>query len=318
MIIERREGWGILQYDTLRHRFSYKNNENEAIPYAQSPVVLNCDLTMKCNMACEHCVTKDFTRYIDQDLVTSTEMIKWINESPFMVVVITGGEPFLAGCENKLITLLRQIEGKGLIIDTNGTITPNKSVIDSILKTHTLIRVSWDSIRPQDEICLRHKKRDTLRNREINKRYYYKKVEMIKSLRSQSIDVAVQTVVHKKNLNSIIEMPSLLHEYSIKQWYIQRLIPSHLIADKGSFRISDSEYNKIITKLVQKCSEKEIECITKKDRRHNCVFLLVGNGLLYTQGEKLRQKILLGNIRSTKIRYFYYVSSSEHSVRYYG
>jgi hypothetical protein len=45
--------------------------------------------------------------------------------------------------------------------------------------------------------------------------------------------------------------------------------------------------------------------------------MLVGDGFLYTQGEKPRQKIPLGRIGSD-IRYFEYISSADHAERYYG
>ena len=310
MIIEREEGWGKLRYDTLTHQFSrVQKNGKDAIPYARDPVVLNVDLTMKCNMACKHCVTKDFGQM--EDLVISTKVIDWINESPFMVMVITGGEPFLTEYENQLTTLLREVHGKGLIVDTNGTILPSDSVINAILETNTLVRISWDSSRPQDEIYFRQAKPQ---NRSME--YYYKKLDMVRRLRAEGINVAVQSVIHKKNLSSITDMPAKLREFSIKQWYIQRFIPSYKASD-GSFEVSSSKHNEVTTELIEKCRRENIECITKKDRRHNSVVLLVGDGFLYTQGEKPRQKIPLGTIQS-EVRYFEYVSLSDHSERYYG
>lgn len=310
MIIQRQEGWGILRYDTLKHQFSrVQSNGKDAIPYAREPVVLNVDLTMKCNMACKHCVTKDFVQ--TEDLIISKKIIEWINKSPFMVAVITGGEPFLTEYENQLMTLLREIHSRGLIVDTNGTILPSDSVIKIILETNTLVRISWDSSRPQDEIYFRKAKPQ---NRSVE--YYYKKVDMIRRLRAEGINVAIQSVIHKKNLNTITDMPAKLHEFSIKQWYIQRFIPSHKASD-ATFEVGTSKHNEVTAELIEKCRRENIECITKKDRRHNSVVLLVGDGCLYTQGEKPRQKILLGTIES-EIRYFEYVSLSDHSERYYG
>jgi MoaA/NifB/PqqE/SkfB family radical SAM enzyme len=311
MIINRKEEWGVLQYDTLSHRFSYvKKDGVDAIPYTQNPVLLNLDLTMKCNMHCKHCVTKDFGEM--EDLEVSTKMIRWINKTPFMVVVITGGEPFLTEYQDKLITLLRGIRNKGLIIDTNGTITPSEAIIKWIKKTNTLVRVSWDSVRPQDEICLRQGGESEVNNIEM----YYKKLRRIRDLYSKGISIAIQSVLHKKNITSLNDMPSMLLKYSIKKWYIQRLIPSYLAAN-GNYGVDEIKYNRIINRLKQECKKKGIECIFKKDRRHNCVFLLVGKGLLYTQGEKPRQKVFLAEIKN-EFRYFDYVSSSDHSERYYG
>jgi MoaA/NifB/PqqE/SkfB family radical SAM enzyme len=315
MIIEREETWGKLRYDISQHRFScVPSDEKDATPYADRPVVLNVDLTMKCNMDCLHCVAKDFGEI--EDLRISKRLLNWINRSDFMVVVITGGEPLLPEYEKQLITLLQETRGKGLVVDTNGTIFPSHSVIETILDTSALVRVSWDSIRVYDETYFRRVKLDTRHGEEINKEYFNRKVDTMLRLQDAGVNVAVQTVVHKKNIGSLEYMPAKLREFSIKQWYLQRFIPSRK-ATGENFEVSNDEYDKVTAELINMCHEANIECIKKKDRRHNCVFLLVGDGVLYTQGEKPRQKIRLGTI-DDEIRYFEYVSSADHAERYYG
>jgi hypothetical protein len=59
-----------------------------------------------------------------------------------------------------------------------------------------------------------------------------------------------------------------------------------------------------------------ITCASKRDRRHNCVFLLVGDGAIYTQADKEGRKLFLGRLGEIK-NYFEFVSASEHSCRYY-
>lgn len=315
MIVEREEGWGKLMYDTSQHSFSrIQTNGKDAFPYTLQPVVLNVDLTMKCNMDCMHCVTKDFDQM--EDLVVSAKLVDWINRSPFMVVVITGGEPLLPQYENQLLTLLRDIHNKGLIVDTNGTILPSSSVIKTILDTSTLVRVSLDSTRPQDEIYFRHMNSNSERNQDANLECYYKKVEMIQRLSSVGVNVAVQSVVQKKNIASILNIPEALRKLSVKKWYIQRFIPSYK-ATGEKFEVGNIQYNQVIAELTKRCYGMDIECIAKRDRRHNCVVLLVGDGLLYTQGEKPGQKLRLGTIDSEP-RYFEYISSADHAERYYG
>lgn len=315
MQIERIEKWGKVSYDTSKNRFCWVETDPKGyLPYVQFPVVLNVDLTMRCNMNCMHCVTKDFVR--KEDLVLSKKLIDWINSSPFLVMVVTGGEPFLKEYESQLETLLMETQNKGLIVDTNGTIFPNNSMISALQKRKVLVRISWDSVRSFDEIFFRHAKAGTKKNQKINGDFYYQKIENIKRFRRAGVKVAIQSVIQRKNLSSILDMPAKLKEFRINQWYIQRFIPSHL-AKRRSFEISNLEYDQAVAKLSKKCQEANIECITKKDRRHNCVILLVGTGVLYTQGDRPGEKIQLGTIDS-EIRYFDYVSSADHSERYYG
>lgn len=319
MIIERKEAWGKLRYDISQHRFSYvPTDEKDATPYPDRPVVLNVDLTMKCNMDCLYCVAKDFSKM--EDLVISKKLLNWINRSDFMVVVITGGEPLLPEYEKQLITLLQETRGKGLIVDTNGTIFPSHSVIKTILDTSALVRVSWDSIRSYDETDFRRAKPNTQPEDKINLEYYHRKIDIIQRMRSAGVNVAVQTVIQKyhfKNIYSILDMPSKLRELSVSQWFLQRFIPSYKATSKN-LEVSNDEYGEVTAKLIKRCCEENIDCIVKKDRRHNCVVLLVGDGDLYTQGEKPRQKIPLGTIDDPEIRYFDYMSSADHAERYYG
>lgn len=315
MTVERKEAWGKLRYDTALHRFSCIHTDGkDAIPYAEQPVVLNVDLTMQCNMDCLYCVAKDFGQA--EDLVISKKLLDWIHKSPFMVVVITGGEPLLPEYENQLETILRETRNKGLVVDTNGTIFPSNSVIKTILGTSTLVRVSWDSTRSYDETYFRRAKLSKKPDEETNLEYYHRKIDIIRRLRNSGINVAVQTVIQRKNIISVLDMPKALHELSISQWYLQRFIPSYKAINRG-FEVSNDEYQEITGKLVKRCQGMGIECITKKDRRHNCVVLLVGNGTLYTQAERPGQKIRLGTI-DDEIRYFDYVSSADHAERYYG
>lgn len=315
MIIRRRESWGIIQYDTKMHRFLLEQYiEKDAVPYTNEPVLLNCELTFECNMCCKHCVSKDLREIIKDDLSLSNYLIDWINKSPFMVIVITGGEPLMEEYQSQLLYLLNRIKNKGIIIDTNGTIIPRKEIINIIREKSVLVRVSWDSVRPQDEICLRQRKKDS---DSVNNEIFFEKIEIIKRFISEKVNVAIQSVLHKKNKNSIINIPQQLKKYSINKWYVQRFIPSYLVADQKLYDIESTEYNYIINKLSKKSTDFGIELIAKKDKRHNSVFLLGGKGLVYTQGSEPRQKIYLGNIKSDNIKYFDYVSSSDHSERYY-
>ena len=125
------------------------------MPYAAEPVLLNCYLTLKCNMNCVHCVARDMASFAEQDMDVSERKLARINASPFLVVVVTGGEPFLPESETRLLALLAGLVRQGLVVDTNGTIVPSGEVIKALLHKKVLVRVSLDSPRLQDEASLR-------------------------------------------------------------------------------------------------------------------------------------------------------------------
>lgn len=316
MILRREEPWGEIQYDTVKHSFSYNtNSEIDMVPYSENPVLLNLELTLQCNMDCSHCVAKDFDELVD--LQVNDELIKWINESPFLVIVITGGEPLLPGYEKELVTLLRKIKKKGLIIDTNGTIIPSKLVVNAIRKTNTLVRISWDSVSADIEGTFR-KHRSTLKaSAPENLDCFNKKFELMDFFNREGISYAIQTVLNKSNKNELDKMVDYLGKSLIKKWYIQKFIPAHK-RNRGNIALSKTEYTQITSKLITECKKYDIECVTKKDLRHNCVFLLVGSGILYTQSQAPGKKNPIATIHDPEINYFEFVSAGDHAERYYG
>lgn len=156
-IVRQDQTWGVVRYDILRHAFSYTEKQSRSgEPYANLPVVLNIVITRRCNMNCQYCVAKDFTGIEEPDLVLSPDMVRWINRSPFMVLVLTGGEPLMPPYDEVSIRLIESVRNRGVILDTNGTILPHSSILSCLKEHSVMVRVSMDSIRSEDEIELRH------------------------------------------------------------------------------------------------------------------------------------------------------------------
>lgn len=313
MIIERTEPWGILRYDTQAHRFSYiQRDPKETGPYASEPAVLNVVTTRNCNLDCVHCVAKDFKGIVDQDLVISESLTDWVNASPFMLVVLTGGEPLLPPYDEICRRFIESLTGKGVILDSNGTITPSEQMIRCLVKNDVMIRVSMDSIQPTEEIRLRR-----VRDGQMSRRLYSEKVERIDWLVRSGIYTAVQTVVWRKNTQGLLQMVDWLAEHGIKQWYLQRLIPSHRFKTPPLRHwMTPLDYLKAIEELSRRCAEVGVQCIAKRDLRHNSVYLLMADGLIYTQGSEPGKKVKLGSI-CERFEFFDYVSAADHATRYY-
>lgn len=315
MIIKRKEKWWHLIYDTNDHKFIYKILNMKGIPYMTRPIILNVDLTFKCNMKCSHCVAKDMEILLNKkgctDLIITENLLFKINKSPFMVVVITGGEPLLPDYEDSLIRLIKGLKNKGIIIDTNGSIIPSSDVIKIFKEKDVLVRVSWDIPSPKEEAILRAYPKSAYKS---DLEYLKDKEKIIKYFLKNEIKVAIQSVMHKYNYknNNFYDFPYKLRQLGIEKWYVQRFIPSYK-NKKDAF--DSNEYEVRISKIINICKEANIECYSKRDRRHNSVFLLVRDGELYTQSdERAGEKIYLGKIE--EIDYFEYVSAPDHSARY--
>ena len=314
----RKESWGTLIY-TNEHSFEFKPKKGmKPAPYVSEPLILNIDLTFSCNMQCPHCVAMDMAEQLggreDADLRCSEELLEAINESRFMVVVITGGEPLLNEYRERLIWLIEGIRKKGVIIDTNGTIMPSPQLISLLQKKRAMVRISWDIPDPTAECHLRRYTSGMYQN-DVD--YMLAKESIIEELIRKKVTVSVQSVLHLRNYlnSSMLMFPKKLRALGIKKWYIQRYIPSY--KTRGKYSLSYRKYEKAIKRLTKLAEKENIECITKLDRRHNSVFLLVKDGQLYTQSDEIAgNKVPLGKIGKIS-NFFEYVSAPDHSARYY-
>ena len=316
-MIKRKERWGEVIYDTKKHSFTFKkDNLDYDELYPTRPLVLNVDLTFRCNMACLHCVAEDMANLLGgvegSDLVVNDDLIEKLNKSPFLVIVITGGEPLHPNTKSNLAKLVDGLNKKGVVIDTNGTLSPPDELIDTFIKKDVLIRVSWDIPHPNLETKLRKYPKKMYSN---DMDCMNKKIEFIKTMKKAGVNVAIQTVIHRFNIdnNNLNSFPKKLKQLGINQWYIQRFIPSHKVKNLD---INIKKYEEEVSRLKKISSDIGIQCITKKDRRHNSVFLLVKDGDLYTQSDKNPgEKIKLGKIDN--VNYFDFVSAPDHTARYY-
>jgi len=320
VIIKRPQSWGELRYDTSAHRFLCVVKDTQELPFIRQPVVLNVDLTFKCNLSCRHCVARDMQTVMPDDLCISSRLLKSINDSPFMVVVITGGEPLLPEYGESLSSLVEGIRDKGIIVDSNGTNPLSEQLLRLLRSKEVMVRISLDALRAQDETCLRGvfppSGRPTVRSKKRSIEAYMTKIATINALRSAGVRVSIQSVLHANNRVSLLKLPEVLKHWGIDQLYVQRLIPTASL--KNQYCLDGEKYEETLDAIEAECRRLGVDCISKRDRRHNCVFLLVGNGEVFTQGEKPGEKIRLGRLKDMKRYYFDFVSSSEHSWRYYG
>lgn len=320
MKIKRKEPWGFITYDTSTHDFEIQLNSGDVMtrPYPMNPLVLCAYISFACNMNCKHCVVRDFgiPDHFGETKKYDSKLISAINKSPFMVVNITGGEPLLPKLEPNLIHILTGLRQKGIMIDTNGTITPSKTVLDLIKKKDVLVRISWDTLNPNDEVKLRSFPKGYF---ESNQHYINSKITTLKRLKENGVSVAIQTVISGINCNgnTLNKFPKMLKSLNIDKWYLQRFIPSHKVKDRESLSPSITTYEKITNQLNAICKKNGIFCYSKRDKRHNSVFLLNQDGQLFTQDDDIPgRKICLGSFENV-VNYFETVSHSDHSDRYF-
>ncbi len=241
------------------------------------PLVLNWLITSKCNLQCRYCFATDIT---NKDSIASY-IINYVNQSPYLKVVISGGEPF----QNRVIwSILRKIDHtkKVIVVDTNGTYWFKKSEIKLLKRKRIIIRISLDSTSPRDNERLRCHN---------NGQYFEKIVKNIERLCKDGVHIDLQTVVTKLNIKNLYPLSRMVRYWGIKKWYLQSLLPSGRGQSIGNL----SPTKKSILRESKHFSLDPSRFLVKEDENNRAVVLLNNYGELITEDKK--GNINIGNIR---------------------
>lgn len=240
------------------------------------PLVLNWLITSSCDFRCKYCFATDI-RNVDS---IDTHITKYVNESQYLKIVISGGEPF----NNKNIwEVIKNIRNKhkAITIDTNGVYRFNLQQYRIIKEKNITIRVSLDSTNPTENEKIRPA---------AGGNYYENVIENIQSLLRKGINVELQTVVTKHNIKSLENISVLVEYWKIKKWYLQPLIPSGRATKMPGIVPT-------LKSIKNECKRLQLDYnrfIIKEDDNKRAVILLNNFGDVIT--EYNNNKITIGNI----------------------
>lgn len=189
------------------------------------------NITNKCNENCKFCyrkISKDNTLENNIKIYNSISNIK-INKITF-----AGGEPLLY---DKLFDLVDYIKKNNpniiLSITTNGKII-NEDIIDEIIKRFDWITFSIDSS-------------DNTTNEEIGRGInHLPKIKRLLKKFNNKINIKINTVVNKYNLEDLKNIYNIVTKYNIKRWKLFRFYPNRKgKINKNLFEITDIQSKKI-------------------------------------------------------------------------
>ena len=306
--ITRQEDWGSVIYRPPESTFVLKPNPQlgHEVPASSLPLVCNLILTVDCNLVCPYCYARDITAGTKEGLIPTLSKLR---ETSFMEIVLSGGEPLLV--QSDVMLCIKKLEGKGIVIDTNGTIDLNDKLRALIRTSNVALRVSIDAPCPEMELPYRRSKHDS--DIEIERRIYEEKIERIKELVASGIRVSVQTVVHDRNIASLEGLGRLIVKLGVSHWFLQpiRTFPM----PKEDRKEVDAQTFEQLGHLLHDALGKSLGIHEKRDVRSNSVFLCDRDGFLYTQAENVNIKIKLGHLSDLN-DFFSYVSRTDHTLRY--
>ncbi len=303
-----KQQWGELVYTHPNGRFLLRPNPQllDEEPASEHPLVCNLILTSLCNWACPYCYARDVNAGSTEGLLQTLGVLR---ASPFLEVVLSGGEPLLV--PGDVVTCIGELAGKGVVIDTNGALDPPPGLLRLLVDGAASLRVSVDAPDARGEADYRRARK--LRSERAEKRDFDAKIDRIRKLVDAGVCVSVQTVVHGANTSRLTDLGNLLVTLGTRHWFLQpMLVFGHAHGGRASVRARDFDRS---CSALRSTFTDDLEIHEKRDVRSNSVFLCDRDGIVYTQAEHSGDKVRVGHISEPQ-DFFTYVSRTDHTRRY--
>lgn len=237
------------------------------------------ELTSRCNLNCSFCFGVKETKELG--LNDAKKIIKKLKSWDFRHIVLSGGEPLLRDDIKEIITFSKKL-GLRTALSTNG-----------ILLSEEKIKEFKDYL---DWICLPLDGPTEEINSLMRTRGHFSKIiEILKILDKTDIEVKINTVVARPNIDYIKDLGTLLNDFRcIKKWKLFQFTPIGLGQEnRKRFEVSKTQFSSLEKKL-SKCKYKFEIFPLNIEKRANTCFLIFANGELVIPAEN--NYVFLGKI----------------------
>lgn len=202
-----------------------------------APLTVIFNVTNRCNLRCKHCYAAYYQRNPKDEMTTDQikEALKGLKEIGCLRVNFCGGEPLL---RSDIEVLIEYAKGLGLSVDltSNGVLVPKKI---KEIKNIKCITISLDG-KPAHHDMLRGLGSAA------------KALVAVKAAKKAGIEVRVNMVVHKYNLDDLDYMLSLAKKWGFNLHV--SLAINNIFGDKPQINIkpTNEEFREVIRKIINK------------------------------------------------------------------
>ena len=229
------------------------------------------NITSTCNKNCKYCFK--FNKE-DLSLEDNKRILNNLIDRNVEKIVWSGGEPYLYKGLKELLKISKD-HGIKNYVNTNATLLNNDNIKENIEYVDRLI-ISLDFI---DE---------SLNNKYgIGENYYehIKKILKIVKKIKPEIEIKINTVVFKGNIDKLEEVYNELLEYDIDYWKLIRFFPirGKSLKEKD-LSITDEEFTEVMNKFRNRKQNFEIVIHGLKDMKERHIIILSSGKLVYSEG----------------------------------
>ena len=222
------------------------------------------NLTSKCNQNCKFCFRK---KNIDSSIERNKEIIDKLTKLNVKNLSISGGEALLYKDIFYLLDYIKiKLPKTKLVLNTNCQ-SIDYNLLNKIINTFDAITLPIESI-------------DSLYNTEIGRcSQHIENVLKVLEFCNDKIEIKINTVIMKDNINQIEKIYNLIKKYNIKRWKIFRFLPIRdaKIYDE-EFRISDEISLKIEKMINLINSNSHIDISYNKEKNYKTKYFIYPDG----------------------------------------
>jgi radical S-adenosyl methionine domain-containing protein 2 len=203
------------------------------------------DITGNCNENCPFCFRDRSRKELDID--SALTVIEKLSNYGIKKLTFAGGEPLLV---NHLDILLSQVKFYGIqtSLTTNGILLEKQW--DKIIPNCDWITFSLDASNPELQAAMGR-----------DKSHFDRIIYLIEKItQTTRINIKINTVATRKNINNILDLANIVKELPIKRWKIIRFygIRGSAKENISTFDINDKDFNTLKEKIPAFLTEKNI------------------------------------------------------------
>lgn len=225
----------VKDFDEYKIKYSPLDKQDTDFKHFSFADIAYIELTRACNLKCKHCLNNSGTSMNNQ--LTTEELVslvKNLSESGIQEIRFTGGEPLVFKNIYELIKLATD-NGIYTSIGTNGTL-----IIEEIAKKLKLAGLKKAVVSLDGT----EKMHDYIRG----KGNYLKTINGIRNLENEGIEVRVNSVIMKTNMEDVIALAKELHKNKISL-FIRRFIESGRGTELKNNTLSKKDYDYVREQL---------------------------------------------------------------------
>lgn len=229
------------------------------------------NITSRCNKNCKYCFKFNKS---DLSLEENKKILHNLIKRNVTKITWSGGEPFLYKDLKELLKISKEHNILNYVI-TNTTLLDENIIKENIEYIDRLV-VSLDFI--DDSLNAKY---------EIGKNYFKHLKDVLKMVKriKPSIEIKVNTVVFKGNLNFLEDLYQELLNYDIDFWKLIRFFPIRgKSLQENRLGVTDEEFQDVIEQFGHRHQKFDIVIHNLEEMKQRHIIVLSSGELIYSEG----------------------------------